>query len=131
VLVVAGATVDLRLGGKLIIVAGIAVLTRLVTHLLLGPIIVGAAAGKLRGLYGAGLSLASSGEVAVIVAMAFATLHQGRTGQLVLITSIAGALLGEIVAPAGLKRTLWNVGEIAAESRSSQPAPSPIPRGST
>ena len=66
VLVVAGATVDLRLGGKLIIVAGIAVLTRLVTHLLLGPIIVGAAAGKLRGLYGAGLSLASSGEVAVI-----------------------------------------------------------------
>jgi len=131
VLVIAGATVDLRLGGKLIIVAGIAVVTRLVTHLLLGPIIVGAAAGKLRGLYGAGLSLASSGEVAVILAMAFAILHQGRTGQLVLITSIAGALLGEIVAPAGLKRTLWNVGEIAAESRSSQPPPSPIPRGST
>lgn len=129
VLVIAGATVDLRLTGNLIIVAGVAVLARLITHLLLGPIVVGVAAGKLHGLYGAGLSLASSGEVAVIVAMAFATLHQGRTGQLVLVTCIAGALIGEIIAPAGLKRTLWNVAEISTESRSSQPPPSPVPRG--
>jgi Kef-type K+ transport system membrane component KefB len=129
VLVIAGATVDLRLTGKLVIVAGVAVLARMIAHVLLGPIVVGAAAGRLRGLYGAGLGFASSGEVAVIVAMAFATVHQGRMGQLVLVTGIAGALLGEIIAPPALKRTLWNVAEISAENRSSLPPPSPVPRG--
>ncbi len=131
VLVIAGATVDLRLTGSLVIIAGVAVLTRLITHLLLGTLIVGTAAGRLRGLFGAGLSLASSGEVAVIVAMAFATLHQGRAGQLALVTVIAGALIGEVVAPAGLKRTLWGVAEVSTESCSSQPPPSPVPRGNT
>jgi len=131
VLVVAGATVDLRQVGKLLLVAAVAVLARLLAQLLLGPLIVGVAAGKLRGVYGSGLALASSGEVAVIVAMAFATLHQGRTGQLILVTSIAAALLGEIVAPAGLKRTLWNVAELSTDARSSQPPPRPDPQGNS
>jgi hypothetical protein len=131
VLVIAGATVDLRLAGSLIWVAGVSVVARLVAHLLLGPMIIGVAAGRLRGLYGAGLALASSGEVAVVVAMAFATLHTSRTGQLVLVTSIAGALLGEIVAPAALKRILRNAAELSTNIRSPQPPMSPWPRGIT
>ena len=131
VLVVAGATVDLRQVGKLLLVAAVAVLARLVIQLLVGTLIVSAVAGRLRGLYGSGLTLASSGEVAVLVAMAFATLHTGRTGQLILVTSIAAALFGEIVAPASLKRTLGSVAELSPDVRSSQPPPQPLPRGTS
>lgn len=125
VLVVAGATVDLRLAGSLLLVAGVSVIVRLVAHLLLGPLVVGVAAGKLGGLHKAGPALASSGEVAVVVAMAFATLHAGRTGQLVLVTSVAGALLGELVAPASLKRTLGKVAELSTSNQSSGPRKNP------
>ena len=131
VLVVAGATVDLRQVGRLLVVAAVAVLARLVIQLLVGTLIVSVIAGRLRGLFGSGLTLASSGEVAVLVAMAFATLHTGRTGQLILVTSIAAALFGEVVAPASLKRTLGSVAELSPDVRSSQPPPQPLPRGTS
>jgi len=131
VLVIAGATVDVDLAGRLVAVAVVAVAARVAVHLLCGPLIVGLAAGKLGGLYKSGLALVSSGEVAVIIAMAYATLHTGRIGQLVLLTSIASALLGEVIAPSALKRTLANVGELRPDLRSSQPPPAPLIRSNS
>lgn len=131
VLVIAGATIDLRQLGVLLIVAAVAVLARLVAHGLIGSAVVAMVSGRLRGSIGAGLALASSGEVAVIVAMAFATVHPGRFGQLVLFTGVAAALVGEVVAPSRLRRLLENANEASRELRSSQPPPSPSPKGAT
>jgi len=131
VLVIAGATADLREAGKLLPVAAAAVLARLVAHSLFGSLVIAIVGGRIRGVFGAGLALASSGEVAVIVAMAFALVHPGRFGQLVLVTSIAAALVGEIVAPGRLRRLLQNSNEAPVESRSSQPPPEPSPESLT
>jgi len=128
VLVIAGATVDLREIGNLGIVTALVVLMRLAVELVAGSLVVAIVARRLRPILGAGMALASSGEVAVIVAMAYAVVHPGRFGQTVLLTAIVAALVGELVAPGSLRRLLRDVNELSLESPSSQPPASPSNR---
>ncbi len=121
VLVMAGAVVDIREIGSLAIVALIAVVVRFIVQLTAGSLIVVFVGRQIPRVLGAGLALASSGEVAVLISMAYAVVHPGRFGQLVLLTGITATLLGEVVAPGVLRRLLRSVNEVAFETRSSQP----------
>jgi hypothetical protein len=106
--------------------AAVAVAARLVMKVLAGV-----------GLWGAwrearpagpflGTGLVSSGALSVSVGMSFALLFPGVVGATVLAASTLGVVVGELIGPASLRRTLERVGEVQdVQEESAQEAPEP------
>jgi hypothetical protein len=101
---------------KLWIVAAAAIGARLVAKVVLGWILALflPAARKAGGLVG--LSLMSSGALAISVGLAFALRFPGPVGDTVLVVAAVSALVGEFMGPLRLRRSLQDAGEIEAAS---------------
>ncbi len=65
--------------------------------------------------------LMACGPTSMSIGLAFALRFPGRVGETVLVSAAAAALLGELVAPLGLKSALRRAGEATAQT-GSQPA---------
>jgi len=121
-LVLAGANLDLSDGSSMWALVAIAVLARVLAKGL-GGIAVGQmspAGAKSSPLLG--LGMLSSGSLTACVGLATALRFPGPVGRAVLGTSIASAILGEIIGPAMLRRELGFAGEIQ-DGASKTPVP--------
>ncbi len=113
-LVLAGAHIDFQSSPYLALVTAVAIAARLAAKLLIGWIMSAASknARKAGGLVG--LSLMSSGALAISIGLAFALRFPGTVGDTVLVVAAVSALFGEFVGPYRLRRSLEHAGEIAA-----------------
>jgi hypothetical protein len=111
-LVLAGAHLDLQDGGSMWGIVGLAVLARVAAKTLGGLATLRMSPAASRGSPLLGLSMLSSGSLTACVGLATALRFPGPVGRAVLATSIASAILGEIIGPAMLKRELGVAGEI-------------------
>lgn len=120
-LVLAGAHIDFQASPKLPLIAAAAIGARLVAKLLLGWVLAmtSPTARKAGGLVG--LSLMSSGSLAISIGLAYSLRFPGRIGDTVLVVAVVSALFGEFVGPLRLRRSLLDAGEIDAAP--SNPAP--------
>ena len=113
-LVLAGAHIDFHSTPKLALLAAVAIGARLVAKVALGWLLAAASpvARKAGGLVG--LSLMSSGALAISIGLAFALRFPGWVGDTVLVIAALSATFGEFVGPARLRRSLDRAGEIEA-----------------
>jgi hypothetical protein len=113
-LVVAGASLDLSAVGRLGWLVAAVVGARFVLKLVLARMVRGLITGQVLPTTPLGLSLASSGEVACLVALGYALAAPGQLGQLVLACAITASLLGELYGARGLRHTLLAVDELGS-----------------
>ncbi len=111
-LLLAGAHLDFVVTPKLPWIAAAAIGARLVGKLVVGWMLYTASkparsAGPL-----VGLSLMSSGALAISIGLAFALRFPGKIGDTVLVVAAVSATFGEFVGPARLRRSLQAAGEI-------------------
>jgi len=121
-LVLAGAHIDFQAIPYLALVAAAAIGARLVAKLLIGWIMAATSstARKDGGLVG--LSLMSSGALAISIGLAFALRFPGRVGDTVLVVAAVSALFGEFVGPFRLRRSLEDAGEVDRPTTQAPPA---------
>jgi Kef-type K+ transport system membrane component KefB len=119
-LLLAGAHLDFHASPKLWWIAGAAIAARTVAKTVLGWLL--AAGSKPARKAGAlvGLSLMSSGALAISIGLAFALRFPGAIGDTILVVAALSATVGEFVGPARLRRALHAAGEI-----DEGPSPSP------
>jgi len=111
-LVVAGTSLQLSEVGYLgWLVIGV-VCVRVVIKLGLARITCGHIVGTPSAATAFGLSLASSGEIACLVALEYTLSTPGQLGQFVLACALATSLLGELFGAVGLRRTLASSHEL-------------------
>jgi len=123
-LLLAGAHLDFRNNPHLpwIIVAAIA--TRLASKIVVGWLLAATSKSARRAGPLVGLSLASSGALAISIGLAFALRFPGTVGDTVLVVAALSATVGEFVGPVRLRNALRRAGEIdEAASPTSQRAP--------
>jgi hypothetical protein len=72
-----------------------------------------------------GFGLLSSGVLSMTIGLAFALRFPGAIGDTVLAAAVAGAIFGEFVAPAALRRVLTRAGEVPDPSPPSERKPEP------
>ena len=111
-LVLAGARIDFRATPFLPWIAAAAICGRFVAKLVVGWVLstVSAPARKAGPLVG--LSLMSSGAIAMCIGLAFALRFPGPVGDTVLCVAALSATVGEFVGPLRLRRSLVGAGEI-------------------
>jgi len=111
-LLLAGARLDFRASPALPWIAAAAVVARVAAKICVGWALAARlpAARKAGGLVG--LSLLSSGALAMSVGLAFALRFPGAVGDTVLAVAVVTATVGEFVGPASLTRALRAAGEI-------------------
>jgi len=111
-LVLAGAHIDFQSSPQLGFLAVAAIAARLVAKVLIGWLLAAGSreARKAGGLVG--LSLMSSGALAISIGLAFALRFPGKVGDTVLVIAAVSALFGEFVGPFRLRRSLEQAGEI-------------------
>jgi len=113
-LVIAGASLRLWQVGDLWWLIAVVVCTRLVTKLLLARLSRTFVVGTPVPTSALGMCLASSGEIACLVALEFTLSMPGQLAQLVLGSAITASLLGEFFGALGMRRTLQAANELAA-----------------
>ncbi len=111
-LVLAGAHLDLVDGAPMWGLVGVAVLARVFAKTLGGLAVRRMTDAAARSSPLLGLAMLSSGSLTACVGLATALRFPGPVGRAVLGTSIASAILGEIIGPAMLRRELGFAGEI-------------------
>jgi hypothetical protein len=111
-LVLAGAHIDFQASPKLAVVAVAAIGTRLVAKIFVGWLLALASRPARRAGGLVGLSLMSSGALAISIGLAFALRFPGWVGDTVLVIAALSATFGEFVGPARLRRSLQAAGEI-------------------
>ena len=110
-LLLAGARIDLHAVPSLPIIAGAALLARVVATIVLGWLLeIGCQPARRAGPL-VGLSLIASGSLAMCIGLSFALRFPGRVGDTVLVVSVLSALLGEFAGPASVRRVLEAAGE--------------------
>jgi hypothetical protein len=124
-LLLAGAHIDFHASPKLALLAAVAIGARLVAKVVLGWLLaaVSPVARKAGGLVG--LSLMSSGALAISIGLAFALRFPGWVGDTVLVIAALSATFGEFVGPARLRRSLDAAGESEAAAEQSPEGASP------
>jgi hypothetical protein len=111
-LVLAGARIDFRASPALPWIAAAAIAGRLVGKLVTGWLLAtGSSQARKAGPF-VGLSLMSSGALAMCIGLAFALRFPGVVGDSVLVISALAATVGEFVGPTRLRRALLAAGEI-------------------
>lgn len=120
-LVLAGAHLDFRASPKMPLIVGAAIIARLLAKVVMGWLLaaVSPPARKAGGLVG--LSLMSSGALAISIGLAFALRFPGRVGDTVLVVAALSATFGEFVGPARLRRSLDAAGESESAAATQSP----------
>jgi hypothetical protein len=121
-LVLAGAHIDFQSIPYLALVATAAIAARLFAKLFTGWLMSAALKSARRGGGLVGLSLMSSGALAISIGLAFALRFPGQVGDSVLVVAAVSALFGEFVGPVRLRLSLVHAGEIDAPSPPATPA---------
>jgi Kef-type K+ transport system membrane component KefB len=111
-LLLAGARLDFRTTPLLPWIAAAAIGARVVAKVLIGWLIALVAPPARRAGPLGGVALLSSGALAMSIGLAFALRFPGVVGGTVLVVAALSAMLGEILAPAALRRMLRAAGEI-------------------
>jgi Kef-type K+ transport system membrane component KefB len=121
-LVLAGAHLDFRSSSALPWIAAAAIGARVLAKVVLGWMLAvrSPAARKAGPLLG--LSLMSSGSLAMCIGLAFALRMPGPVGDTVLVVAAISATVGEFVGPTWLRRTLQVAGEIEETTTAVDPA---------
>jgi hypothetical protein len=119
-LVLAGAHIDFQSSSYLALVATAAIGARLIAKLVIGWLMTAGSPPARKAGALVGLSLMSSGALAISIGLAFALRFPGQVGDTVLVVAATSALFGEFVGPYRLRRSLEDAGEI---DRPALPAP--------
>lgn len=117
-LVVAGASLNLSRVGSLGWLVAAVVCARVLAKLMLAQIIHRMIVPVRLPALPLGLALASSGEIACLVALEYALSNPLPLGQVVLACAIGASLFGELYGAAGLRRVLSYVNELGASDDS-------------
>jgi hypothetical protein len=112
-LVLAGARIDFHALPALPWIAAAAILGRIAAKVVTGWLLAAASPPARKGGPLVGLSLMSSGAVAMCIGLAFALRFPGAVGDTVLVIAALAATVGEFVGPLRLRRALVVAGEIA------------------
>jgi Kef-type K+ transport system membrane component KefB len=116
-LLLAGARLDFRASVALPWVAAAAIGARIVAKVVLGWVLAAFSRPARKGGVFVGLSLLSSGALAMSIGLAFALRFPGAIGDTVLVVAVLSATVGEFVGPVRLRRTLELAGEIESTGR--------------
>jgi Kef-type K+ transport system membrane component KefB len=121
-LLLAGARLDFRASPALPWIAGAAIGGRIVAKVVVGWVlaVISKPARKAGPLVG--LSLMSSGALAMCIGLAFALRFPGAIGDTVLVVAAVSATVGEFVGPARLRAALQASGEIDEPGAATQEA---------
>jgi Kef-type K+ transport system membrane component KefB len=122
-LLLAGAHLDFHAGPKLPWIAALAIAARFAAKIVFGWVL--AATSKSARKAGAlvGLSLMSSGALAISIGLAFALRFPGVVGDTVLVVAALSATVGEFVGPVRLRNALQRAGEIDTAAPKVQEVP--------
>lgn len=110
--VLAGALIDLRAAPAIAWLVPIALAARLVAELVRGGWLLAASRSARRGGALVALNLVSSGEVSLACAVSIASNFDRPAALTVLGIAAAGVLMGELLAPVVLRRSLGRAGEL-------------------
>lgn len=111
-LLLAGARIDLHMSPALAWIAAAAIGARLASKVVVGWMLaVSSRSARSAGPF-VGLSLLSSGGLAVCIGLVFALRFPGFVGDTVLTIAVLAATVGEFIGPARLRRALRAAGEI-------------------
>jgi Kef-type K+ transport system membrane component KefB len=122
-LLLAGAHLDFHSDPKLPWIAGLAIAARLVAKIVFGWVLAATSKPARKAGSLVGLSLMSSGALAVGIGLAFALRFPGVVGDTVLVVAALSATVGEFVGPVRLRNALHRAGEIEAAVSTPQKAP--------
>lgn len=115
VVLLAGASVSVKLPAVLLVLVGLALVTKIVARVLCGS----ALASVFKPLSGQGVEfgggMLSSGALGLAVALAFMARHPGAAADTVMLLAAVGVLIGEWLGPGSLRRALTRAGEIKPE----------------
>jgi Kef-type K+ transport system membrane component KefB len=111
-LLLAGARLDFRATPSLAWIAAAALTARFVAKIVIGWVLAIPSRPARRGGALVGLSLMSSGALAICVGLAFALRFPGPVGDTILVVAVLSAVLGEIIGPLRLRHALRAAGEI-------------------
>ena len=134
-LLLAGASIDLHAlqsARGLVAIVAAAIVARLLGKLVFGEILRGLVpvarpAGAL-----VGLGLLSSGALSMSIGLVLALRFPGVVGDTVLVTAAVSAVLGELIAPAALRRALVRAGEVPElDALRADPASAAVPADET
>jgi hypothetical protein len=120
-LLLAGAHLDFVASPKLPWIAAAAIGARLVGKVVVGWLLYASSKPARRAGPLVGLSLMSSGALAISIGLAFALRFPGPIGDTVLVVAAVSATFGEFVGPARLRRSLQAAGEIDNAAAQSPP----------
>jgi len=120
-LLLAGAHLDFVASPKLPWIAAAAIGARLVGKVVVGWLLYVSSKPARRAGPLVGLSLMSSGALAISIGLAFALRFPGAIGDTVLVVAAVSATFGEFVGPARLRRSLQAAGEIDNGAAQSPP----------
>lgn len=125
-LLLAGASVDVRAAPYLVPAIALGIVARILVKLLAGAgvllVTLRARAAGLR----VGLGLLPSGAFGVAIGMSCYVALPGGVGETILAFSALSCVVGELLGPAAVRRTLAAAGEIG-EASAPAPAPAPLP----
>jgi Kef-type K+ transport system membrane component KefB len=124
-LLLAGARLDFRATPALPWIAAAAIAARFGGKILVGWVLLAGSAPARKVGVSVGISLMSSGALAICVALAFALRFPGTVGDTILVVAVLSAIVGELVGPARLRRSLAAAGEIE-DAAVRTPAPHPV-----
>jgi Kef-type K+ transport system membrane component KefB len=124
-LLLAGARLDFRASSALPWIAAAAIGARIVAKVVVGWVLAASSRPARKGGVFVGLSLLSSGALAMSIGLAFALRFPGAVGDTVLVIAVLSATVGEFVGPVRMRRTLELAGEIQSAP---QPAAAPDER---
>ena len=130
-LLLAGARLDFRASSALPWIAAAAIGARIVAKVFVGWLLAVFSSPARKGGVLVGLSLASSGALAMSIGLAFALRFPGAIGDTVLVIAVLSATVGEFVGPVRLRRTLELAGEIERVPRGGAAASDERVRGAT
>jgi hypothetical protein len=111
-LLLAGARLDFRASPALPWIAAAAIGARVLAKVIVGWAVAAVSPPARKGGVLFGLSLLSSGTLAISIGLAFAMRFPGPVGDTVLAVAVLSATVGEFVGPIRLRRTLQLAGEI-------------------
>jgi hypothetical protein len=113
-LLLAGARLDFRANAALPWIAAAAIVARIAAKVAIGWVLAGVSRPARKGGVLVGLSLLSSGALAMSIGLAFALRFPGSVGDTVLAVAILSATIGEFVGPVRLRNALQRAGELGA-----------------
>jgi hypothetical protein len=115
-LLLAGAALDFQSSRAFPWIAAVAIGTRVLAKVVLGWGLAAASPAARKGGPLVGLSLMSSGALAMCIGLAFALRIPGVVGDTILAVAAISATAGEFIGPARLRRTLQLTGELDPET---------------